>query len=129
MQQALELGISCNFIWSHSIVATSQIEILFSIVLWLHFGWEGKDQALAYNDLILGYHEIIIIKVIILLLLSLDQVINQTLMRSLKSTEGFTRGTDFQDAQGNTCSEIRVAIQEFTRTNYGTSNHQKRNLM
>ena len=128
MQEALELGISCNFIWRHSIVATSQIEILFSIVLWLYFGWEGEDQALAYNDLILGYHAIIIIKVIILLL-SLDQVINQTLMRSLKSTEGFTRGTDFQDAQGNTCSEIRVAIQEFTRTNYGTSNHQKSNLM
>ena len=88
---------------------------------------EGEDQPRAYNDLILGYHAIIIIKVI-MLFLSPDQVIKQTLIRSLKSTEAFIRGTGIQDAQRNTCifsppvcSELRAAIQEFTGTNYWTS--------
>ena len=64
--------------------------------------------------------------------LSLDLVIEQTLMRNLKSTGGLTRGTGFKVVQRNVylfsrpaCAEISVAIQELTGKLYSTSEQHK----
>ena len=50
-----------------------------------------------------------------------DQVIEQTLMRSVKTPRGLTHGTGFGKAQRNTyifarpaCAEISSSIQDFT---------------
>ncbi len=55
-------------------------------------------------------------------------LIEQVLMRSIKTTHGLTRGCDVTDTQhlvwllsANACSEVNVAMQELTSVNYMTS--------
>ena len=64
--------------------------------------------------------------------LSPDLVIEQTLMQSLKSTAGLTRGTGFKVVQRNAylfsrpaCAKISAAIQELTGKLYSTSEQHK----
>ena len=64
--------------------------------------------------------------------LSNDLIIEQVLMRSLKSTGGLTRGTGFSDLQRAlwilsmpTCSSYNLAMQELTNVVYETSDQHK----
>ena len=57
--------------------------------------------------------------------LSTDLIIEQVLMRSLKTSGGLTRGTGFKEIQRNTwlfsrsiCSAVNLAMQKFTDTFY-----------
>ena len=64
--------------------------------------------------------------------LSTDLVIEQVLMRSLKSTGGLTRGRGMEETQRLTwllsrpvCAEVNHALQEFTSVNLNTSEQHK----
>lgn len=64
--------------------------------------------------------------------LSADIVIEQELMRSVKSTGGLTRGRGFTEAQRHiwvesmgACNEINVAMQQFTGVQYCSSHQHK----
>ncbi|CAG2232051.1 unnamed protein product [Mytilus edulis] len=64
--------------------------------------------------------------------LSSDLVIEQVLMRSLKTTGGMTRGRGMSEGQRAQwilsmpdCAEMNNALQEFTGVNYGTSDQHK----
>lgn len=64
--------------------------------------------------------------------LSPDLVIEQILMRSIKSTGGLTRGKGMSETQRSvwvlsnpTTSEINSAMQELTEVNYETSEQHK----
>ena len=64
--------------------------------------------------------------------LSTDLIIEQVLMRSLKSTGGLTRGTGFNELQRAlcvmsmpTCSSYKLAMQELTNVVYETSKQHK----
>ncbi|VDI45288.1 Hypothetical predicted protein [Mytilus galloprovincialis] len=64
--------------------------------------------------------------------LSADLVIEQVLMRSLKTTGGMTRGRGMSEGQRAQwilsmpdCAEMNNALQEFTGVNYGTSDQHK----
>ena len=57
--------------------------------------------------------------------LSTDLIMEQMLMRSLKTSGGLTRGTGFKEIQRNTwlfsisiCSAVNLAMQEFTEIFY-----------
>ena len=68
--------------------------------------------------------------------LSTDLIIEQVLMRSLKTTEGLTRGRGMSEAQRtlwllsmSACAEMNLAMQVFSATNYATSEqHQDASL-
>ena len=90
-----------------------------------------KDNPTVYRDFINGYH-VIRRSERVWSGLSPDLVIEQTLMRSLKSTGGLTRGTGFKEVQRNVylysrapCAEISDAIEEFTGKKYSTSNQHR----
>ena len=64
--------------------------------------------------------------------LSTDHIIEQVLMRPLKSTGGLTRGTGFNELQNTlwvmsmpTCSSYNLAMQELTNVVYETSEQHK----
>ena len=66
--------------------------------------------------------------------LSTDLVIEQVLMRSLKTTGGLTRGRGMDETQRLTwllsspvCSEVNTALQDYTSVHYSTS-HQHKDL-
>ena len=79
-----------------------------------------------------GYHVIRRDKTHVWAGVSPDQVIEQTLMRSLKSTGGLTRGTGFNDSQRNVyifsrpaCAEVSTAMQYFTGAKFVSSDQHK----
>nr|XP_054767556.1 uncharacterized protein LOC129274841 [Lytechinus pictus] len=64
--------------------------------------------------------------------LSTDLIIEQVLMRSLKTSGGLTRGTGFSETQRNvwllsmpSCAEMNDAMQNFTGVKYETSDQHK----
>ena len=64
--------------------------------------------------------------------LSQDLLIEQVLMRSMKTTGGLTRGRGMTETQrlvwllsSNVCSEANLAIQELTTVNFSTSEQHK----
>lgn len=64
--------------------------------------------------------------------LSTDLIIEQVLMRSVKTTGGLTRGRGFTEAQRlvwllsmPACAEVNHAMQKFTETSYETSEQHK----
>jgi hypothetical protein len=64
--------------------------------------------------------------------LSPDLIIEQVLMRSMKTTGGLTRGRGMSETQHNVrlfsttaCSEMNFAMQEFTSIRFNTSEQHK----
>ena len=76
-----------------------------------------NETPSVFADFMEGYHA---------------QVIEQTLMRSLKSTGELTRGTGFNDSQRNVnifsrpaCAEVSTAMQDFTGAKFVSSDQHK----
>ena len=64
--------------------------------------------------------------------LSTDLLIEQVLMRSVKTTGGLTRGRGMSESQRSTwllstpiCAEVNMALQDYTSVQYGTSDQHK----
>ena len=64
--------------------------------------------------------------------LSTDLLIEQVLMRSVKTTGGLTRGRGMSESQRSSwllstpiCAEVNMALQDYTSVQYGTSNQHK----
>ena len=86
----------------------------------------------VYQDFMAGYHVLRQTEGHTLGDVSPDHVIEQTLMRSLKSAGGFTRGTGFEDVQRHiyvlprpSCAEVSTSIEELTDTKYISSDQHK----